>query len=427
MSLCILNKLKQFVEKYEQVKNFKLNNCHVNKTFINCIKYCWSEDLVEELKKFEIDSILDYLQDELNTGHWSEVPIEIRRGFSLASFIKSLILLKNSSTYNLELLQEVLKCLDIGLLLGAPLQFNDSLLSESAKVLTQHINEIKTEFEEINPLNKKRSLEEENITEYHKIKATEIDEVDCPSVEYFNKHYFLKNIPVKLIGCMNHWPASQKWLDVNYFLKIAGERTVPIEIGSHYVDENWSQKLVLLKDFIKDYYLNDSSEIGYLAQHNLFEQVYTKINNVLLKYILIIQISELKEDICIPEYCCLSTNYDNTEEEPDINAWFGPKGTVSPLHYDPKHNILSQIFGTKQIILFSPQDSDFLYPYEGKLLSNTAQINPLNPDLEKFPNFNKATMFKCLLCPGDMLFLPEKWWHHVTALDKSFSVSFWWQ
>lgn len=72
---------------------------------------------------------------------------------------------------------------------------------------------------------------------------------------------------------MSHWPASKNWLDLNYLLKLAGDRTVPIEIGSHYADENWSQKLMTLRDFIKEYFLSGGPQIGYLAQHNLFEQV----------------------------------------------------------------------------------------------------------------------------------------------------------
>lgn len=73
---------------------------------------------------------------------------------------------------------------------------------------------------------------------------------------------------------MHHWPASKKWLDVNYLVNVAGDRTVPIEIGSHYTDENWTQKLMTLKTFILNHYLSDNGDIGYLAQHNLFEQVH---------------------------------------------------------------------------------------------------------------------------------------------------------
>lgn len=66
----------------------------------------------------------------------------------------------------------------------------------------------------------------------------------------------------------------KKWTDVNYLLTVAGERTVPIELGSHYADENWSQKLMTLKEFIRNYYLDSTDDVGYLAQHNLFDQVY---------------------------------------------------------------------------------------------------------------------------------------------------------
>lgn len=54
------------------------------------------------------------------------------------------------------------------------------------------------------------------------------------------------------------------------------------------------------------------------------------------------------------------------------------------------------------------------------------QVDVENPDLEKFPKFAKAPFVSCVLSPGEILFIPVKYWHYVRALDLSFSVSFWW-
>jgi hypothetical protein len=50
------------------------------------------------------------------------------------------------------------------------------------------------------------------------------------------------------------------------------------------------------------------------------------------------QIKELSEDIIVPEYC-----YAGGGALQSLNAWFGPEGTVTPLHHDPHHNILAQV------------------------------------------------------------------------------------
>lgn len=134
---------------------------------------------------------------------------------------------------------------------------------------------------------------------------------------------------------------------------------------------------------------------------------------------------ELKKDIYEPEYCALSEKYEEVSDV-DINAWFGPKGTVSPLHFDPKHNLLCQVVGTKKLILYPEKDTPFLYPHDSTLLFNTSQVDVENPDLDSFPEFEKASKKECLLRPGDVLYIPPKYWHHVRALENSFSVSFWW-
>lgn len=109
----------------------------------------------------------------------------------------------------------------------------------------------------------------------------------------------------------------------------------------------------------------------------------------------------------------------------DINAWFGPGGTVSPMHFDPRENILAQIFGSKYVRLYSPQYSDYLYPNEEGLMTNTSQVDVENPDLDQFPRFAEAPYVECVLNAAEMLYIPQKWWHYVRSLEPSFSVSFW--
>ena len=38
---------------------------------------------------------------------------------------------------------------------------------------------------------------------------------------------------------------------MQYIVKVAGNRTVPVEVGEHYLQEGWGQKLMLLSDFIE--------------------------------------------------------------------------------------------------------------------------------------------------------------------------------
>lgn len=51
-------------------------------------------------------------------------------------------------------------------------------------------------------------------------------------------------------GGMEEWPAMERWQDLGYLVRVAGARTVPIEVGSHYLAEGWGQQLMPLADFI---------------------------------------------------------------------------------------------------------------------------------------------------------------------------------
>ena len=95
----------------------------------------------------------------------------------------------------------------------------------------------------------------------------------------------------------------------------------------------------------------------------------------------------------------------------------GPKGSISRLHQDflHTHGTFSQIVGRKRFVLFSPEDSPFLYD---------GGFDPDAPDFEACPLLARATAVECVLAPGETLFIPNQWWHYVVGLDNAISVSY---
>ncbi|XP_061567568.1 lysine-specific demethylase 8 [Cololabis saira] len=349
--------------------------------------------------------ILDISWEKLNTGTWRHVDKEWRRVYSYGCLFKVAALCRDGPSED-EILQAVKTC-DMGLLMGAAIM--DNILQVVVRILQREIR--KTGADE-GVEAKRPKIASPSVPAIREEMA--VPRIKCPSLESFKTNYLLPLKPVILEGVISHWPAFNKhpW-SIDYLRSVAGCRTVPVEVGSRYTDEDWSQTLLTVSDFIDRYILNKSQTsqdgvkaVGYLAQHQLFDQI-----------------PELKEDICIPDYCCLG---EGDEDDITINAWFGPAGTVSPLHQDPQQNFLAQVVGSKYIRLYSPEDTDKLYPHQSQLLHNTSQVEVENPDAERFPEFSKAPHLECVLQPGDVLFIPVKHWHYVRSLDVSFSVSFWW-
>lgn len=56
---------------------------------------------------------------------------------------------------------------------------------------------------------------------------------------------------VPCAGAMDHWQALERWRSPDYFQSLAGMRTVPVEVGRHYLAEGWGQRLMPLSDFIE--------------------------------------------------------------------------------------------------------------------------------------------------------------------------------
>lgn len=94
--------------------------------------------------------------------------------------------------------------------------------------------------------------------------------------------------------------------------------------------------------------------------------------------------------------------------------------------------LLVQIEGRKIMTFASPDQAEQLYvkhckngkDYKENDKSCVSPVNIRNPDLEKFPEFKNAHLMQVLIEPGDIIFIPEGWFHEVRALDNSVSLSF---
>ena len=111
-----------------------------------------------------------------------------------------------------------------------------------------------------------------------------------------------------------------------------------------------------------------------------------------------------------------------------VNVWIGQPHVIAHCHYDGYHNFYAQLYGRKKFTLFSPTDWPGLYPYPFLHPSHAqCQVNVSNSveDVFRFPALQEVAPLEVILEPGDLLYLPPLWFHHVESMEVSISVNVW--
>jgi len=229
---------------------------------------------------------------------------------------------------------------------------------------------------------------------------TEIERVKTISKQDFYRNYVKKQKPLVIEQLTTDWPAYRKW-KFEYMKDLAGEKTVPLYDDrpvSHKDGFNQAHAQMKMSDYID---LLQSKPTNYrIFLYNLMKQV-----------------PKLRDDFKWPDI-----GLKLVKQLPML--FFGGENSRVFMHYDIDYsNILHFHFqGTKQCILFAPSETPYLYKVPFALISRE-DMDLDQPDFDKWPALEKAHGLICNLKHGEMLYMPEGYWHYMKYLTPGFSMS----
>lgn len=228
----------------------------------------------------------------------------------------------------------------------------------------------------------------------------EIDRVQTISKKDFIQNYFKPQKPVVIERFIEDWPAYTKW-NLDYIAEVAGDKEVPLYDDRPVTHEdgfNEPHAKMKMRDYI-----------------DLLKREPTKFRIFLWNVLKEVPI--LQKDYSYPDF-----GIRLMKGLPML--FFGGTNSHTFMHYDID---LANIFhfhfhGKKECILFDQKQNDYLYkiPYS---LINREDIDMSNPDYEKWPALKKAKGYKTHLEHGEVLYMPEGYWHYMKYLTPGFSMS----
>jgi len=225
------------------------------------------------------------------------------------------------------------------------------------------------------------------------------------SEEEFAARYVRGCRPVVLTGHTRDWLAMRNW-STDDLKRRFGHLEVDIQ-AERNADVNYEQNKLLLTRR-----MNLSAFVDQVVQGGPTNDYYLTANNELLRRP---EFAPLLDDIgSLPPLC------DRSQLKERSSFWFGPAGTVTPLHHDTLMLFHTQVVGRKRWRFVSPLEWSRVY----NLRNVFSEVDLERPDPVRFPAFEEATVLEVVVNPGETMFLPVGWWHQVASLDVSLSFSY---
>ncbi|MAL60884.1 MAG: cupin [Flavobacteriaceae bacterium] len=228
----------------------------------------------------------------------------------------------------------------------------------------------------------------------------EIERVATITKEEFLKNYFKPQRPVIIESFVDDWPAVKKW-NLDYMADVAGDIEVPLyDDRPVRHDEGFNQAHAKMK--MKEY-------VALLKKEPTRYRIF--LWNILK------EVPQLQKDFSYPDF-----GLKLMKGLPML--FFGGENSYTFMHYDID---LANIFhfhfhGKKQVILFDQKQNDYLYKIPHSLIVRE-DIDFNNPDYDKWPALKKAKGFIGNLEHGEVLYMPEGYWHYMRYITPGFSMS----
>ncbi|PCJ95427.1 MAG: cupin [Flavobacteriaceae bacterium] len=232
------------------------------------------------------------------------------------------------------------------------------------------------------------------------LKLKEIPRLKTISKEDFITNYFKPQKPVVIEKFVDDWPAYSRW-NLDYMKAIAGDKTVPL----------YDDRPVDYKDGF-----NEPHATMKMADYiDLLKREHTKFRIFLWN--ILKEIPELQKDFTYPDF-----GLKLMKSLPML--FFGGSNSHTFMHYDiDMANIFHIHFeGKKECILFPQTENKFLYKIPHSLITHES-IDFSNPDFEKWPALQYAKGYKTNLSHGEILYMPEGYWHFMKYITPGFSMS----
>lgn len=219
----------------------------------------------------------------------------------------------------------------------------------------------------------------------------------------FVEQFYAPQRPVVLTGMMRDWKAPKRWTP-QFFAREFGD--VPVKVASGRDDTAFYDlnvhaisRQVRFGDYVEWVEGTTQSNEHYLVANN------NGLGGPL---------RALVRDIGF-----FGGLMDRRRIDGFVYLWYGPGGTVTPLHHDTANILFCQVRGKKRVTLIDPAWTELVRD----CVSFYSLIDVERPDHQRFPYFASIPKLTVTVGPGDALFIPCGWWHFVRGLSTSVSIS----